>query len=345
MPANLKTIARQLGLSATTVSRALKDGPEVRPETVARVKEAAAALGYRPDPRAVGLRTGRTGVLALLLWEPIVEDVGGFGHASLIEGFCRRLEPTGVTPMVQLLTPDTDGLERITRMVDARLADGLILSGTRPMDARVAFMQRRNFPFVTFGRTHHEMPHPFYDIDEEQAADQAVSYLAERGCRRIAALEPPVGLSFTGYRQSGYRAALARAGLPFDPGLVRHTSLIAAECRAVTRALMELADPPDGIVCATSTVTLGVAAGLRDCRRAPMRDVAVVSRDGNTLPSYMHPPLPSCFASLSQTGWRLADLLIRAVDGEAPEALQELRPTRLVLPEGVAEPATAVAAA
>src|SRR4051794_20098938 len=90
-PPNLKTLARQLGLSVTTISRALKVGPEVRPETVARVK--AAPLGYRPDPRAVGLRTGRTGVVEVLFWGPHVDDVGDSSITAVVEGVCGRLGP------------------------------------------------------------------------------------------------------------------------------------------------------------------------------------------------------------------------------------------------------------
>ena len=99
----------QLDLSVTTVSRALKDGPEVRPETIARVKAAAAALAYRPDPRAVGLRTGRTGVVAVLFWEPHVDDVGDSSVAPIVEGVCRRLEGTSYTAMIQLLLPGMEG--------------------------------------------------------------------------------------------------------------------------------------------------------------------------------------------------------------------------------------------
>jgi LacI family transcriptional regulator len=333
-PPNLKTLARQLDLSVTTVSRALKDGPEVRPETAARVKAAAAALGYRPDPRGVSLRTGRTGVVAVLFWEPHVDDVGDSSITAIVEGVCRRLEGTARTAMVQLLLPGMDGVDRVSRIVEGRLADGIILSGTRPRDERVRYMQERRFPFVTFGRTELPEPHPWYDIDNELAAREATEHLIGLGCRRIATLDPPRGLSFAEHRLRGYRQALAGAGLAFDPGLVVHTGLGAAEARAVTRDLMALPAPPTGVVCATGVVALGVLAGLRDLGLVPMRDVAVVSRDGTRLAGYLDPPLPTCFASLSDTGWHLCDLLLRAMEGEPPAALQQLVPTRLILPEG-----------
>ncbi len=328
----LKTLARQLDLSVTTVSRALKDGPEVRPETIARVKAAAAALAYRPDPRAVGLRTGRTGVVAVLFWEPHVDDVGDSSVAPIVEGVCRRLEGTSYTAMIQLLLPGMEGLDRVSRIVEGKLADGLILSGTTPQDERVRYMLERRFPFVTFGRTELFTPHPWYDIDNELAAWQATSHLAQEGRRRIALIDPPRHLTFAQHRLLGYRRALAEAGLRFDPALVVQGGLGAAESRAATRRLAGLRNPPTGIVCATGTVAMGVLAGLRDAGLAPGRDVAVVSRDGTRLADYLHPPLPTCFVSLSETGWQLCDFLLRAIDGGPPEELQQLVPTTLVLP-------------
>jgi LacI family transcriptional regulator len=93
-----------------------------------------------------------------------------------------------------------------------------------------------------------------------------------------------------------------------------------------------LRNPPTGIVCATGTVAMGVLAGLRDAGLTPGRDVAVVSRDGTRLADYLHPPLPTCFVSLSETGLQLCDFLLRAIDGGPPEELQQLVPTTLVLP-------------
>ena len=330
----LKTLARQLDLSVTTISRALKDGPEVHPATVARVKAAAADQGYRPDPRAVNLRTGRTGVVAVLFWTPGGDDVGDSSVAALVEGVCRRLEGSGCTAMVQLMSAAMEGPGRVARIVEDRLADGLILSGTRPDDERVRYLAECGFPFVTFGRTELPTPHPWYDIDNELAAFQATGHLTGRGHRRIALLDPPLELSFARQRLLGYRRAFEEAGLELDPSLIVHGGLGAAESRVATRRLQGLADAPTGMVCATGTVALGALAGLRDLALTPGVDVEVVSRDGARLADYLNPPLPTCFASLSDTGWELCDFLLRAIAGERPETLQRLVPTRLILPSG-----------
>jgi LacI family transcriptional regulator len=331
--ATLRALADQLGLSVTTVSRALKDGPEVRPDTIARVKAAAELAGYRPDWRAVNLRTGRTGVVAVLFYTPRAndDDVGDSSVASIVQGVCRRLEGQPYLPMVQPFASSEEGMELVRRVIDDGLADGIVLSGTTPQDERVRFMLERRFPFVTFGRTELFTPHPFVDIDNALAAQQAAAWLAAQGRRRIALIDPPVELSFARQRLQGYRRALAEAGLPFDPTLVDNGEISAARGRAAAQRLCAGTIRADGLVCATGVVALGALAGVRALGLAPGRDVALVSRDGARLSDYLHPPLPTCFASLSDLGWRLGDFLLRAIAGEAPETLQCVVETRLIL--------------
>ena len=328
----LRTLAQELGLSVTTVSRALKDGPEVHPDTVARVKAAAEAAGYRPDWRAVNLRTGRTGVIAVLYYAPAVrDDFGDTSVTMVVEGIGRRLAGTAYMPMVQLVTSVEDGLEHARRIVSEKLADGIIMSGTTPHDARVRLMQEHRFPFVTFGRT--ELPeHPWYDIDNEAAAHDATAWLAAGGRRRIALLAPPTELSFTNQRLDGYRRALAAAGQAFDADLVVNCDLVASSGRAGMAHVLSCADPADAAVCATGILALGALAGIRDAGLVPQRDVALVSRDGARLFEYVDPPLPTCFASSSDAGWALADLILAAIAGVPPAGLQTLVRTRLVVP-------------
>ena len=332
----LRTLARELGLSVTTVSRALKDGPEVHPDTVARVKAAAAAAAYRPDWRAVNLRTGRSGVISVLYYAPAArDDVGDLSVTMIFDGICRRLEGLSYMPMVQLLASGSDGYEHVRAIVSDSLADGVILSGTTPQDPRVRYMLQHGFPFVTFGRTELDAQHPWYDVDNELAAHQATAWLAAIGRRRIALLDPPADLTFAAQRMAGYRRALKEAGLAFDPALVVHGELIAAAGRAAMGRLLAGPDRPDAVVCATGVVALGAVAGIRDHGLVPQRDVMVVSRDGNNLAAYVDPPLPTCFASSSDAGWALCDFLLATIAGSPPEPLQRLVPTRLILPDGI----------
>jgi LacI family transcriptional regulator len=333
--ATLRTLARELDLSVTTVSRALKDGPEVHPDTVARVKAAAERADYRPDWRAVNLKTGRTGIIAILYYAPAVRDDFGDTSATMVmDGICRRLKGLPYMPMLQLLSEEQDGAEYVRRIVREKLADGVIISGTTPQDPRVKLMLEHRFPFVTFGRTELATPHPWYDIDNEGAAHQATEWLASVGRRRIGMINPLPALTFSRQRILGYKRALAEAGLRFDPALVESVDLFAASGREAAGRL--IAAGVDAIVCATAPVALGALAAVRDAGLVPQRDVLVVSRDGARIFAYAHPQLPTAFASSSDAGWALADFLLKAIEGAPAETLQRLLPTRLIVPADLA---------
>lgn len=326
----LKTLARHLNLSVTTVSRALKDGPEVRPDTVMRVKEAAAAFGYVPNLRGIKLRTGRTFSVSAMIAAPRADEVGDGCWHALMQGMLAGLADTPYSLLAVPVLPETDSLAMVRRMVEAELVDGLVVDLTQPQDERVKYLLERGVPFVTFGRTELFTPHAFVDIDNEDAAWQATRYLLARGHRRIALLDPPVDYLFTRQRLAGYRQALQAAGLEPDPALISHAALDAACSQAITLALLRQVDPPTGFVCVNEVVTLGVLAGLRDAGRQPGADVELVSRDGSCLCAYLTPPISSCFLSARAVGERLASFLLRRIEGAPVSELQTVLATTLI---------------
>ncbi len=170
MPAsrpNLRTIAEHLGLSVTTVSRALKDGPEVKPGTVAKVKAAAEQIGYQPDARGVMLRTGKTMQVCSILYSPEVGDYGDPGFLAQVESLAQGLEADRYSLVVLAQTSNKDPLEPVIRVHTQRMADAVVFSRTTSQDSRAKYCLQHDFPFVSFGRTELFTPHAFVDRDDE----------------------------------------------------------------------------------------------------------------------------------------------------------------------------------
>ena len=322
--ATLKTLARHLDLSVTTVSRALKDGPEVRPDTVARVKEAARALGYVPHLSGIKLRTGRTFTIYSMLAAPRADEVGDAGSVALMQGIHEVLDGTPYSLTAIPMLPGMDRLDTLRRVVEAGLADGITFDLTRPQDDRAKYLLEHDVPFVTFGRTELFTPHAYFDIDNEDAAYQATALLLRKGHRRIALIDRSLDYLYTRQRLAGYRRAHAEAGIAEDPTLATHGELGAARGREAALAMCRLPDPPTGFVSANEVATLGMMAGLREAGHGPDSGIEVVSRDGTLLTAYLNPPINSCFYSLHAAGRRLAEFLLRRIDGERAEDLQEV---------------------
>ncbi len=210
----LKTIAFMTGLGVTTVSRALKDAPEIGEETRKRVQLVARQVGYRPNRAGVRLRTGKTNVISLVL--DTEEQVGGF-VSDIIYGISEVLAETPYHLIVTPYSRTNDPMEPVRYIVETGSADGIIISRTQPDDPRVRYMAERGFPFVTHGRTAMDVAHPFHDFDNRAFAEIAVRRLAELGRRRLALLAPPSYLTYSHHMRAGFLDAIAAHGLSARP--------------------------------------------------------------------------------------------------------------------------------
>src|SRR5688572_27060462 len=240
----LKTIAFMTGLGVTTVSRALKDAPEIGEETRRRVQLVASQVGYRPNRAGVRLRTGKTNVISLVL--DTEEQVGSF-VSDLICGISEQLVQTPYHLIVTPYTRGSDPLDPVRYVVETGSADGLIISRTEPDDRRVRYMRERAFPFATHGRTDMGLQHPFHDFDHYAFAAEAVRTLASLGRRRIALLAPPSTLSYHYHMRDGFADTLAELGLTEVPfhGVTVDTPIEQISARTLQ---MVRRDRPDGIV-------------------------------------------------------------------------------------------------
>lgn len=317
----LKTIAEIAGLGVTTVSRALKDGPEIGEETKRRVRQIADDVGYRPDRAGVRLRTGKTNVISLIL-NPH-EEVLGYG-SSMILGMSQALRRTGYHLVVTPHFLEGDPMEPIRYIVETGSADGIILSRTQPQDKRIRYLLELGFPFVSHGRTELASPHPYHDFDNYEFSYEAAKRLVGLGRRRLSIVAPPRQIMFHTHMMMG----LERAAHQFDavqvpiPGVDLDSP--PDVIRAAVRELAGGPDAPDGYICGGDVSAVALVAGLVDAGLRPGEDVDVVAKQTSPVLDHMQPPIDTFIEDLTKTGFELASLLLRAMAGEPAERLQTI---------------------
>jgi LacI family transcriptional regulator len=317
----LKTIAFMTGLGITTVSRALKDAPEIGEETRKRVQLVARQVGYRPNRAGVRLRTGKTNVISLVL--NTEEQVGGF-VSDLIYGISEELAQTPYHLIVTPYSRNNDPLEPVRYIVETGSADGIIISRTEPKDARVRYMTERGFPFATHGRTHMGIEHPFHDFDNGVYAAEAVRKLASLGRKRLALLAPPPNLAFHHHMREGFLEALSDCGLtevPFITATLDHTI---DEIREHTIDLMHRTNRPDGIVSGSGQATFAVVAAIEDVGLTVGGDVDIVSKQSSRLLHLLRPTFYVVNESVRFAGRSLARSVLGAIEGKDVKSLQSL---------------------
>jgi LacI family transcriptional regulator len=330
-PATIKTIALDLGLSISTVSRALKNDALVTPDTRAKVSEAANRLGYRRDLRGVNLRTGRTYTLCALLTSNPSGEFGDPAAMHLIQGLIAGTADTDFKMVIRPVEGRAAQLEACQESVRDGRFDGFILDHTEPQDPRVLFLLERGIPFVTFGRTELFTEHAYFDIDNEDAAFAATKHLADAGHRRIILIDPPQDYLFSGQRYRGYRRALVTAGLPYDPALVIEMGIGIRRVRDRVAEVLAMPDRPTGFVTSNEVATLGALRACRDLPPGEFEQFGFVSRDGTRLFDYLEPPIASMYYPLLNTGRELSAMLVDAVRGADITGLQRLERAELLL--------------
>jgi LacI family transcriptional regulator len=317
----LKTIAYMTGLGITTVSRALKDAPDIGADTKERVRLIASQLGYQPNRAGVRLRTGKTNVIALVL--SIEEELMGF-TSQMVHGIGEVLAGT---PYHLVVTPHSfqkDPMVPVRYILDTGSADGVIISRIEPDDPRVRLMTERNLPFVTHGRTDMGIAHPFHDYDNEAYAYEAVRKLVEMGRRRIAFLPPPSRLSFYIHSRVGFERGITDFGAT-EVAMGRVNIEMALEgIRAHAEAMMRGPGAPDGIISMSGSSTIALVAGLEAAGKKLGVDVDLVSKQSAEFLNWIRPEIHTVNEDVRQAGRELAKALLARIDGVDPERLQSI---------------------
>ncbi|MBO6719937.1 MAG: substrate-binding domain-containing protein [Rhizobiaceae bacterium] len=331
----LKTIAFMTGLGVTTVSRALKDAPDISADTKQRVQLVARQVGYRPNRAGVRLRTGKTNVISLLLNTD--EQLMGF-ISDIIYGISQELAGT---PYHIILTPYSgrnDPMDPVRYVVETQSADGIIISRTEPHDQRVKYMTERGFPFATHGRTNLGIDHPWHDFDNHAFARLAVGSLAARGRRRLALLAPEPSLSYHQHMTDGFAEAVAEAGLNEIPFKTAWVDQPIDDIRARVMDLLNRPNRPDGIVCGSGTSALAVVNAIESCGLTLGREIDVATKQSTKLVQMFRPQLFVVNEDFRLAGRELARALLGSIASRPVRDLQSLSvPDCVVGPEEEAQ--------
>ncbi len=317
----LKTIAFMTGLGITTVSRALKDAPDIGSETKERVKLVARQLGYQPNRAGVRLRTGKTNVIALVL--SIEQELMGF-TSQMVQGISEVLGGTQYHLVVTPHSFEKDPMVPVRYILDTGSADGVIISRMEPEDPRVRLMTERNLPFVTHGRTDMGIVHPFHDFDNEAYVYQAVQRLVQRGRRRIALLAPLSRFSYQIHSRIGFERGLNDFQAT-EVSMGRMTTETALEeIRAYAERLCRLPEPPDGIVSLSGSASIALVAGAEAAGRRLGKEIDIVSKQSAEFLNWIRPEMLTVTEDVRYAGQELAKAVLARIDGVAPELLQSI---------------------
>jgi DNA-binding LacI/PurR family transcriptional regulator len=306
----IRELAAELGMSISTVSRAMNARSDVSAATRERVTAAAERLGYRPNQSGRTLRRGATGTVALVIQTNTARtEMGETFYFSLCDGLQQALATRSLDLVVLPFGASADRDRFLVNAVDRHLADAYIVSNTDRTDRRIEYLTQRAVPFVTLGRGG-AADHAWLDLDFEGVAAHSVARLAGLGHERIALASDDRDINSTWEFACGFRRALAEHDLPAVGEWEIRVPDTPEGGTVLADRLLEMSPRPTAVVLAQETLAIGLYRRLREAGAEPGRDLAVVGFRKNPVCDYLVPSLTSFEVSLVDYGRRLGEIVI-----------------------------------
>lgn len=319
----LRDVALLANVSIKTVSRVVNADPEVTAVTAARVREAIAALGYRPNPLARSLRTGRDEAVGL-----VVESIGDPFFAAVIEAIEEAAREAGLFLIIASAGASIEQERAVVLgMLHRSVCGLLVVPCMLDYGSEGLTIGAGGVPVVFLDRPPRDLDADTVLVDNENSARLATAHLVAHGHRRIAFVGTAIGRFPLKQRLEGYRNALAEAGIAYDDDLVVSHSRAAPGHAPLLTSVLEGRDPATAVLSANAVASLDVVSELHGSGRT---DVAFVSFDDFPIADALTPPVTVARQDPALMGRTAMELLLRRIRGDASPAQHLLLPTTFV---------------
>ncbi|MFP5229684.1 MAG: LacI family DNA-binding transcriptional regulator [Acidobacteriota bacterium] len=317
MAARLKDIANDLGLSVVTVSKVLRDHPDIGEATRKRVLKRMRELNYQPNFAARSLVTGRTWTLGL-----VVPDLLHPFFAEIAKGISGETRRHGYSLLISSSDDDPELEVQEIKQLLARRVDVILVASAQSSIDCFRMIEEQKTPYILIDRQFEELDANFVGVDDQAAGMLATSHLLEQQCRHVAHIRGPNVSTAIG-RLEGYKRALAAHHLTPLPGHI--VSLGASgDSRGekggyeATRQLLAAEIRPDGIFCFNDTCALGAMRAILEAGLRIPEDVALVGCGNFFYSDFLRVPLSSIDQGSESIGKHAADLALRIARRKTP---------------------------
>ncbi|MDT7728297.1 MAG: LacI family transcriptional regulator [Actinomycetota bacterium] len=328
MRITIADVARRARVSKTTVSRVLNDKVDVDAATSRRIREVIAEMGYVPSARAVGLASGRTqtiGMLVPVLTWPWISE--------MLQGIVDTLETHGYGLLLYTMNKGAVSLAQFEKHVSANAFDGLVV--VEPPDSLdyITALYASGLPVVMIDDRGRHPQFPSIATTNRLGARCAAKHLHDAGRSRIAVITGPEEFGCTQERLDGFQDQLSLSGLELDPKLVLEGDFTRESGTLAVRTLITEGVAFDGVFAHNDLMAAGALRGLRDAGRLVPDDVAVVGFDDLPIAADTQPSLTTIRQPVKEMGEAAAAMLLAHLSGTPLPEGPQIVPTSLVIRE------------
>lgn len=321
---NLKELSESLGLSQTTVSRALNGYPEVSEATRNRVQTVARQFNYKPSTRAKGLATGKALAIGHVIPMGTKHEMVNPIFGDFMAGAGETYSQNGYEIILSILDSASNEEAVFRAMKSRRTVDGVVVQGPKMDDPRIPLLTEIGLPFVVHGRASGiTSPYSWLDVNNRRAFRRATHFLIDLGHKRIGLVNGLEDMDFAHRRRLGYTDALTENGIDVDPEIMASDEMTEDFGYTTAIRLLQIDSPPTAFVVSSMILALGVRRAIEERGLVMGRDVSVVIHDDNL--SYLKnggdvPIFTATRSSVREAGRIVAEMLIqRIANPHAPD--------------------------
>jgi LacI family transcriptional regulator len=326
-------IAKRAGVSKTTVSRVLNNKPDVDGTTRERILTIIQETGYVPQVLAVGLATGRTGLIGLL-----VPSLSRTYSLEVIQGVAEGVEESEYELVLYTTSLVEKNQELFTQALSRSLTDGLVVLLPRDGTHYLTGLRDSHFPVVLIDHRGVSTGLPCVTASNHRGAYEATHYLIGLGHRQIGFLTGILDFGCSRDRLEGYQRALKEADLAATPELVKQGDF--TEISGVTRAqeLLTRTPPPTAIFCSNDEMALGALKAIRNAGLRVPEDISVIGFDDVPIAAQTTPALTTVKQPLRAMGRKAVEMVFCQIEGKPLDLFEVELQTELVLRESCQSP-------
>jgi LacI family transcriptional regulator len=326
----IKDIAKELGISINTVSRALNNKPDVASKTREHVLETAKKLGYVPNTLARSLVAGETCTIGF-----ICSDLVNPFYARIAQGVEETAREAGYTTIIASTNEDDTTERQAVDLMRSKRVDGIVISPTQQSHDHISRLIQENIPFILVNRHIDEFQTAYVINNNQHGAYLAVQHLVSLGHKHITHITGPLRISSVKERINGYRQALQKNDIPYDTNLVIHTDLTLECGYQTTLNLLKRNKMPSAIFAYSDHLAIGAIKAIRELGLSIPENISLAGYDDIEYAQFLDIPLTTVRQPMYEIGQRAINHLIEIIqsDDYQPKEHQEILEPDLIIRE------------
>jgi LacI family transcriptional regulator len=318
--AKIGDVAAALGLSVSTVSRALNGYDDVNAETRERIERQAREMGYRPSAISLKLRKGKSRTAGFIL-PPTGYELADPVFLAVLAGVEERLRERDIQLIITTSGGDENQFPALKRLIESDQVDSMILARLRQDDERVPYLVSRGIPVSLLGRSVAHPEVPSVEIDHAEGLRIAARHVHALGRRRLAHINVPLHYNFGLARRDAFKEMAATLGLAAREQVEASGNMTEQGGHDLASAFLRRRIRPDAIICGNDAMAVGALHAIVRSGLQPGRDISLIGSDDMPVSSLVNPPLTTLRIPFHQLGNRVAENLLAVLEGNAERCI------------------------